>query len=1276
MNHRVMAVFIWSIFFFNFLWGANNNPEVSQKRTNDFRVNNSAGTRGTLNEGFESGAIPSDWTVYDNDGDGNHWLANSISTYAHSGTYSASIHYNASGNDDWLITPKLQVTSANHTFSVWARSRSSSYLEDMVIRLSTSGTDTADFTVTLGQVNGVPISYTQYSYDLSDYIGQAVYIAIVCVSVDEYYLHVDDITGPDLWVPSGLPGDPTNPSPSDGATNVSTGTSLSWTNGSNTDSTIVLFGTSSTPGDTVYNGPATTTLSNSQIGGPLVHDTEYYWQVISINNVGKTTGSVWQFRTALANHTLPVSEDFENGFQDFGNAGGNGTDWSITTNFYHEGSHAAHNAYGSSETNILHETGEIDLSSSSSPRLYFWQIAKTEGGYDKCYVEISTDGGATYDTIPSAYYHGKASEFKTRHYFHEDSYSIWGTTDVTPENTWWKQEVFDLSAYKTTHVRIRFRLESDGSVQRYGWLLDAVEIKEAPPNAVISVSPDTLNMGEIMVWETSSRRSIITNEGGADLVITNISAAEPFSCSYSGTITPLSSDTAVFQFAPYEEGEFSALAHINISGSYSGEDTVRLFGTAYSPDSTLEEDFDDNDSLKRGWGKLVKASSEESDVSITSSSYYTQPNAVRIFNSSDRSGFISLYSRGVYKASGGNRLRFYAKASSNNEKLVVGEITNLQDTTTFQPVDTLSISNTFQRYTVEYTSTRGATHIAFRHGMENANVSFYIDHVTWEKKPTSPIYQISPDSAGFGVVNLGDTSAFQDFTITNDGAGTLTIQSVSLTGNHADQFVLEDTHTYPVDLSANQSMVVQVAFAPTSGGDKSAQLQVVDNLSRNTHNYPLTGTGNDPNYGGGGSAQGGYYFANSLATNAPSHPQFNWVDIASATNDSIDALGDEVVIGPIPLGFTFNFFGTDYTELYFSSNGWISFTQPSSANFSNQHIPDSNTPNNIIALFWDDLNAKDFDVNDRHCYVGKAPNGDFVISLVHYPEYGADENGWITAQVILKPGGNIKLQYKEHGTSIDLDGATVGIENQDGTQGVEYRYNTSGGPLFGSPLAVEFGLDDQSLPVELTSFVARAGNNRAYLQWTTQSEVNNLGFEVYRSLNKEGEYQLIASYQNYENLRGAGNSNTPHQYAFTDANVSNGITYYYKLADVTMNGQRHFHGPVSVIPNKNGIDLENSGVIPKTFALKNNFPNPFNPTTTIGFDIPMVPDGKIQVELIIYNTLGQKVRTLVSDQLSPGTYRVQWDGRNDNGHPVANGIYFYGIRTERFVRFHKMILMK
>ncbi len=148
-----------------------------------------------LEEGFES--TIGDWFSVDGDSDGYTWTVYQEGTAgdgtAHTGTMGIGVVYNASGNDDWLITPELTLPAGESaSFSFWAHSQLSSFLESFNVMLSNGSSSVADFTVTLGSVVDAPSDWTLYTYDLSGYAGQSIRLAIQCVSVNEYYLFADD----------------------------------------------------------------------------------------------------------------------------------------------------------------------------------------------------------------------------------------------------------------------------------------------------------------------------------------------------------------------------------------------------------------------------------------------------------------------------------------------------------------------------------------------------------------------------------------------------------------------------------------------------------------------------------------------------------------------------------------------------------------------------------------------------------------------------------------------------------------------------------------------------------------------------------------------------------------------------------------------------------------------------------------------------------------------------------------------------------------------------
>ena len=98
----------------------------------------------------------------------------------------------------------------------------------------------------------------------------------------------------------------------------------------------------------------------------------------------------------------------------------------------------------------------------------------------------------------------------------------------------------------------------------------------------------------------------------------------------------------------------------------------------------------------------------------------------------------------------------------------------------------------------------------------------------------------------------------------------------------------------------------------------------------------------------------------------------------------------------------------------------------------------------------------------------------------------------------------------------------------------------------------------------------------------------------------------------------------------------------------------------------------NQNKLPETFSLSQNFPNPFNPTTMIKYQLPKSCD----VKLIVYNVMGRKVATLYDDHQKAGNYSIQWDGLDDQGNMVSSGMYFYKINAGAFTNTLKMMLVK
>ncbi|MEE8417165.1 MAG: carboxypeptidase regulatory-like domain-containing protein, partial [candidate division Zixibacteria bacterium] len=195
----------------------------------------------------------------------------------------------------------------------------------------------------------------------------------------------------------------------------------------------------------------------------------------------------------------------------------------------------------------------------------------------------------------------------------------------------------------------------------------------------------------------------------------------------------------------------------------------------------------------------------------------------------------------------------------------------------------------------------------------------------------------------------------------------------------------------------------------------------------------------------GGPDGFGYYYIDS-EDDANNAPEFNWIDI-SGYGINMNITEDDQNAGPFPVGFTFNYYGNDFVNFYACSNGWASFTS-TLTNWSNVPIPTISEPNDLLAVFWDDLHPQD--LGQAYYYTNNTDS--CIISWHDFGHYSGPST--YSFQIILTADGNIYYQYLSlTGT---LDSHTIGIENSNGSIGLQYVYNTFRDE---SGTAIYFGLE-------------------------------------------------------------------------------------------------------------------------------------------------------------------------------------------------------------------------
>jgi len=376
--------------------------------------------------------------------------------------------------------------------------------------------------------------------------------------------------------------------------------------------------------------------------------------------------------------------------------------------------------------------------------------------------------------------------------------------------------------------------------------------------------------------------------------------------------------------------------------------------------------------------------------------------------------------------------------------------------------------------------------------------------------------------------------------------------------------------TFSIDASSDDALFT-VPEAPYRDGAVQAKFfnntEEFEKLHAADDQFPPVVTGS------GGPDAFGYVWIDS---EEPNGPDLGWIDPSGHTPLT---MSDDSNQGPFQMAFDFPFYGQLFSTFRVSSNGFISFTSTAS-DYSNDELPSTSSPENIIAPFWDDLSP-----NNGGMVYWYSDAQMTVVSWVDVPAYDwGGGTGPFTFQVILYASGRIMFQYLDMNEPLSAE--TVGI--QDGTQtiGLQIAYNQ-----FYAYSGLATLIKTGWLSTEPTGGTVPAGGTATV---SVMMDASDLDINVYHG--------------------------------------SLTITAYDVNGDL----------PQIIVPVtldvRTGINDDNNG-LPQAFSLSQNYPNPFNAKTSIEFALPEAA----KVDLSIYNMLGQKVTTLVSAELPAGNHSVNWD---------------------------------
>lgn len=199
-----------------------------------------------------------------------------------------------------------------------------------------------------------------------------------------------------------------------------------------------------------------------------------------------------------------------------------------------------------------------------------------------------------------------------------------------------------------------------------------------------------------------------------------------------------------------------------------------------------------------------------------------------------------------------------------------------------------------------------------------------------------------------------------------------------------------------------------------------------------------------------------------------------------------------------------------------------------------------------------------------------------------------------------------------------------------------------------------FTQKDNPLPVELSTFTSNVNGRDVNLIWSTESELNNQGFDIERSIASGNVWSKIGF------VNGSGTKNTPSNYSFADKKLKSG-SYSYRLKQIDFNGNFRYYNLSTTV--EIGIPLK--------YEISQNYPNPFNPTTKFDFSIPF----ESKVKIIVYDINGKEVKTLLNEPKKAGYYSVEFTATG-----LSSGVYFCRFAANSdykgFTDTKKMLLLK
>lgn len=351
-----------------------------------------------------------------------------------------------------------------------------------------------------------------------------------------------------------------------------------------------------------------------------------------------------------------------------------------------------------------------------------------------------------------------------------------------------------------------------------------------------------------------------------------------------------------------------------------------------------------------------------------------------------------------------------------------------------------------------------------------------------------------------------------------------------------------------------------------------------------------------------------------IDSNDPDNCDYGWIDI-TAIGTEID-FGydiDDGNSGKISLGFDFDYYGNTFDSICVCTNGWASFTDFYTVEYGNVGIPDPEPPNNMLAVFFDDMNLE----NGGAGYFYSNNTDTAVITWDQVPDWR--QEGIFTFQIVLIAPSTVKYQYLSMGPG-RMNENSIGIENEDGSIGIEVARDV---PYADNELAVQFEFDENYVAPQLWCII----DPHSGIIEPDQNATITLTFDA-------GD--MVAG-----------------TYTGTARLLTNDPSYGITNIDLEM--------------TVGTTDIEETASLPTRFTVTSVYPNPFNASTKLSYDLHN--SGRTKVE--IYNILGQKIETLHDGIQQAGSHSFEW-----NAEDMASGMYFFRISSGNQEEVKTAMLLK